>query len=305
MTQHVDRAHPGEVASAGKLVLSRLPPGQGRIPADGPSLKLILEGEIRYEFDGRAVVVRAGQYLYLDAGSSCLVSNRGTTIGLCIGVPTLPLAHHMAMEDGHDPLLGRSLVLSTRASAMGRALECYGRRIANDPALGNALAGEMVATVEYAIAEPLGESRAAIDGLKAAKPSTRHELYRRLERARGFLHDHDHRGVTLGEMALVAGLSQFHLARYFKAAFGQAPITYHRDLRLARAAEMLRGGHSVAAAAEAIGYSDQVALSHAFRRRYGAPPQSWIQQRLASQGRGESSNLGQHLVGHAPALQLS
>jgi AraC-like DNA-binding protein len=53
-------------------------------------------------------------------------------------------------------------------------------------------------------------------------------------------------------------------------------------MALARAAELLRGGHSVAAAAEATGYSDQVALSHAFRRRYGAPPQWWAQRRLAS-----------------------
>lgn len=282
MNHHVDRAHLAPVASAGKLVLSRLPAGEGRIPAEGPSLKLILEGEIRYEFDGRAVVVRAGEYLYLDAGSSCLVTNRGMTIGLCIGVPRLPIPGFGEGEEAHDPVLGRSLVLSTRASAMGRTLEHYARRIANDPALGNALAGDLVATVEYAIAEPLGESRAAIDALKAAKPKTRHELYRRLERARGFLHDHDDRNVTLGEMASVAGLSQFHLARYFKAAFGQAPISYHRDLRLSRAAGLLRDGHSVASAAEATGYSDQVALSHAFRRRYGAPPQSWTQQRLAS-----------------------
>jgi len=122
MSQHVDRAGHSQVAGAGKLVLSRLPAGQGRISADGPSLKLILEGEIRYEFDGRALVVRAGQYLYLDAGSSCLVTNRGTTIGLCIGVPTLPLAARET-QDGHDPLLGRSLVLSTK---VGRLLQPLG-----------------------------------------------------------------------------------------------------------------------------------------------------------------------------------
>ena len=282
MNQHVGATQQYPAAGAGKLVLSRLPPGQGVVPAHGPSLKLILEGEARYEFDGQAVVVRAGQYLYLDAGTSCLVANRSAAIGLCLGVPWR--SGHAANQagPGHDPVLGRSLVLSTRASAMGRALEHYGRQIAGNPALGDALAGELVATVEYAIAEPLAESRAAIDGLKAAKPSTRRELYRRLERARGFLHDHDDRTVTLGEMASIAGLSQFHLARYFKAAFGRAPISYHRDLRLARAAALLREGHSVAAAAEATGYSDQVALSHAFRRRFGAPPQSWTQQRLAS-----------------------
>lgn len=281
MDGHVDRSQQAQVASAGKLVLSRLPPGAGMVPASAPSLKLILDGEARYEFDGRTLVVRAGEFLYLDRGSACLVHNRSATIGLCIGVPYLPHGGGAAGE-AHDPVLGRSLVLSARASAMGRTLEDYGHRIVRNPALGDALAGELVATVNYAIAEPLAESRAAIDGLKAAKPSTRRELYRRLERARGFLHDHDHRNVTLGEMASIAGLSQFHLARYFKAAFGQAPISYHRDLRLARAAELLREGRSVAAAAEATGYSDQVALSHAFRRRYGAPPQSWTQQRLAS-----------------------
>ena len=185
--------------------------------------------------------------------------------------------------EGQDPVLGRSLVLSTRASAMGRILTDYARRIANDPALGPMLAGELVARVQYAIAEPLEESRAAIEGLKAAKPSTRRELYRRLERARGFLHEHDDRSVTLGEMASVAGLSQFHLARYFKSAFGSSPISYHRSLRLARAAELLaKGGRSVADVAEATGYSDQVALSHAFRRHYGAPPHLWSMQRKAS-----------------------
>jgi AraC-like DNA-binding protein len=282
MDHHLDATHATAVAGTGKLVLSRLPPGQTMVPASAPSLKLIIEGESHYRFDGRTVIVRAGQFLYLDAGSACLVANRSATTGLCLGIPYGACPPRGAVESGHDPVLGRSLVFSTRASAMGRALEYYGRRIANDPALGDALAGDLVATVQYAIAEPLGESRAAIDALKAAKPSTRHELYRRLERARGFLHDHDDRNVTLGEMASVAGLSQFHLARYFKAAFGRAPISYHRDLRLTRAAELLRAGYSVAAAAEAIGYSDQVALSHAFRRRYGAPPQSWTQQRLAS-----------------------
>lgn len=275
MDRHLEAPRVGG-AGIGKVVLSRLEPGASMIGAPSPSLKLILDGEGRYEVDGRTVAVRAGEFLYLDAGSACIAANRVTTTGLCIGVP--PGAAGAA---GHDPLLGRVLVFSNRTSRLGRALQDYAVRIARDPGLGNALAGELLAGVQHAIAEPLDESRAAIDGLKAAKLSTRRELYRRLERARSFLHDHDDRGVTLGEMAGVAGLSQFHLARYFKDAFGAAPIAYHRTLRLARAAGLLAGGHSVAAAAEATGYSDQVALSHAFRRHYGAPPQLWAQRRRA------------------------
>ncbi|HEV2817928.1 MAG TPA: AraC family transcriptional regulator [Allosphingosinicella sp.] len=264
----------------GKLVFCTLKPGSSTIGAPAPSLKLVLEGDERYEIDGRSIAIRPGEFLYLDAGSHCIGTNRGDMTGLCLLLPAGSAPE--ARGDGDDPLLGRALVLSTRASAMGRTLWDYGRRIALDPSLGPGLADELVTRVGRAIAAPLAASRAAIDGLKAVKPSTRRELYRRLERARGFLHDHVDRGVSLSEMAGVAGLSQFHLARYFKDAFGAAPIAYHRALRLARAADLLAGGQSVAAAAEATGYSDQVALSHAFRRHYGAPPHLWARQRRAS-----------------------
>ena len=269
-------------APGGKLVYCDLKAGSSMIGAPAPSLKLVLDGDERYEIDGRTIAVRPGEFLYLDAGSPCVGINRSDMTGLCLLLPHPPGAGGEEGAFGDDPVLGRSMVLSARASAMGRTLHDYGRRIANDPALGPALADELVARVEVAIAEPLAESRAAMDGVKAAKLSTRRELYRRLERARAFLHAHDDRGVTLGEMASVAGLSQFHLARYFKNAFDASPISYHRALRLKRAAILLAGGSSVAEAAEATGYSDQVALSHAFRRKYGAPPHLWTPQRLAS-----------------------
>lgn len=260
----------------GKLVLSRLKPGSSAIGAPGPSLKLVLEGDERYEIDGRSIAVRPGEFLYLDAGSPCIGINRTEMTGICLLLPHDPAAPAADVLYGDDPVMGRAVVLSTGASSLGRTLHHYARRLVGDPALGPRIAGELVARVAEAIAEPLGRSRAAMDGLKVAKLSTRRELHRRLERARGFLHEHDGRGVSLAEMASVAGLSQFHLARYFKAAFGQSPITYHRGLRLARAAELLAaGGKSVADVAEAIGYSDQVALSHAFRRHYGQPPHLW------------------------------
>ena len=274
---------PRGLEPGGKLVLCNLKAGSSPIGAPAPSLKLVLEGDERYEIDGRTIAVRPGEILYLDAGSACTGINRTAMTGLCLLLPHAPVVGGEDGALGHDPVLGRSLVLSTRASAMGRTLHDYARRIANNPALGPALADELVARVQYALAEPLAQSRAAMDGLNAAKLSTRRELYRRLERARGFLHEHDHRGVTLGEMASAAGLSQFHLARYFKSAFGRSPISYHRSLRLARAADLLAaGGSSVAQVAEATGYSDQVALSHAFRRHYGAPPQMWTTLKRAS-----------------------
>ena len=135
----------------GKLVYCALGPGSSMIGAPAPSLKLVLDGDERYEIDGRTISVKPGEFLYLDAGSQCIGTNRSAMTGLCLLLPTngaanLPAGH------GDDPVLGRALVLSTRASALGRTLWDYGRRIAHNPLLGPAIADELVARVEVAIA---------------------------------------------------------------------------------------------------------------------------------------------------------
>jgi AraC-like DNA-binding protein/quercetin dioxygenase-like cupin family protein len=272
MDQHLKE--PRVPTRGGKLVLSHLAAGSSVLGAKAPSLKMVLAGEELYQVDGRTIRIRPGQYLYLDAGADCLGTNRTETTGLCL---MLPITNDNARQDWvPDAVLGRAIALSARNSAMGRKLLEYGRQIARDPSLGPALAPAIVNSVGEALEEPLTESKAAMERLNAAKASTRRELFQRLDCARAHLHDHPDRAVSLAELAGVARLSQFHLARYFKLAFGQAPIAYHRAIRLERAARFLATGcGSVAEAAEAAGYSDQTALSHAFSRHYGKPPQQW------------------------------
>lgn len=282
MNQHVES--PRERGLGGRLVFSRLPAGRSVLGASTPSLKIVLEGEGYYEVDGRTVCVRPGQFLYLDAGADCTISHRSDLVGICLMLPSdVSLDAPLRSGMGDEPTLGRALVLSTASSAMGRILEARGRQIARDPRLGHLVADEMIRQADQAVREPIRESRAAMEGLKVVKASTRRALFERLERARGFLHRNDDRNVTLGELAAEAGLSQFHLARYFKLAFGVAPIAYHRTLRLERAARLLSSeSRSLIQVAELTGYSDEVALSHAFRRHYGRPPQLWAMERRAS-----------------------
>lgn len=273
MEEHLER--PRAPAAAGKLVLSRLAPGRSMIGSAAPSVKMVLEGEENYEVDGRTIRIRPGELLYLDAGTDCVGTNRVDTLGMCLMLE-VPGSIAALAERPADPLLGRAFAFSARTSPLGRTLVDYARRIADDPSCGPALAPQIVTQVGGALAEPVDACRVAAAGLDAAKPSTRRDILQRLERARAHLHDHLDRNVALGELATVARLSQFHLARYFKRAFGAAPIAYHRALRLERAAKFLaRGEGSVAQAAELIGYSDAVALSHAFRKHFGAPPQRY------------------------------
>ncbi len=274
MDQHLDA--PRTVGESGKLVLSRLKSGSSPLGSESPSLKIVLDGECFYDVDGTVLRLRPGQFLYLDKGVGCVASHRAEMTGMCVILPSpdIPTSNRA------EPLLGRSIILSTRTSGLGRALEEYGRRIARDPGIGHRIVDSLVRRVGAAIHEPLAESEAAMARLTVAKLSTRRALFQRLERARGYLHENDGRVVSLAELASVAGLSQFHLARYFKLAFGNAPIAYHRALRLERAGALLiAAGHSLPEIAERTGYSDEVALSHAFRRHYGRPPQLWARER--------------------------
>ena len=68
--------------------------------------------------------------------------------------------------------------------------------------------------------------------LGAVKAGTRKDLVQRLERARAFLHEHPNKAVSQAQLARVAGLSQFHLARQFRDAYGHSPGDYHRRVRL-------------------------------------------------------------------------
>ena len=75
----------------------------------------------------------------------------------------------------------------------------------------------------------------------ALRASTRQELWRRLHRARDYIHANATGPIDLAAIARVACLSPHHFHRLFRKAFGETPHRYRTRLRLARAAVLLKG----------------------------------------------------------------
>ena len=79
--------------------------------------------------------------------------------------------------------------------------------------------------------------------------------------------------IRLKDIAGAAGMSIFHLSRTFRASTG---VTLHRYLTRARVervkALLLDSDQSLAAIADATGFSDQSHMSKAFRRYAGTTP---------------------------------
>jgi AraC-like DNA-binding protein len=78
---------------------------------------------------------------------------------------------------------------------------------------------------------------------------------------------------TLQQIAQQVGCSPFYLSRMFSKERGQTIPQFVRQLRLERAAELLRvGTHNVTEAAFAVGYNSLSHFSQAFHQQFGCCP---------------------------------
>ena len=89
--------------------------------------------------------------------------------------------------------------------------------------------------------------------------------------------------LSPGHLVEITGMSRFHLCRVFRRTTGVPPYEYYKQLRLARARDLLHEGVGIAAAACRVGYSDQSHLTRHFKRYVATTPGAYA--RAARQAR--------------------
>jgi AraC-like DNA-binding protein len=104
------------------------------------------------------------------------------------------------------------------------------------------------------------------------------------ERARDHLRAHVTEGISLDELAAVAGLSKFYLLRAFRHAFGLTPHAYQMQLRLARARRLIADGHAISYVTYEAGFADQSHLTRRFTAFFGFTPARFARQVAAAAG---------------------
>lgn len=107
--------------------------------------------------------------------------------------------------------------------------------------------------------------------LKGDHPVPRHlqEINQLLE----YIQKNYNKDLTLDLLSTIACRSPSYLCRWFKEAVGDSPMAYLTTIRINKAYELLSTeGCSVAAAAEAVGFSDLNTFTRQFRKRVGVQP---------------------------------
>jgi len=94
------------------------------------------------------------------------------------------------------------------------------------------------------------------------------------QKALWYIESHLSDGLTLDDVASVAGISRFHLVRVFGEATGMSVMRYVRVRRLTRAARLLaRGAPDILTLALEADYGSHEAFTRAFRDHFGITPE--------------------------------
>jgi AraC family transcriptional regulator len=89
-----------------------------------------------------------------------------------------------------------------------------------------------------------------------------------------YIEIHFGQALSLDEVAQVAGVSRYHLARAFGVATGRPILRYVRGRRLSEAAKQLGGGApDILEVALQAGYGSHEAFTRAFRDQFGLTPE--------------------------------
>lgn len=94
----------------------------------------------------------------------------------------------------------------------------------------------------------------------------------RINQALDYIHKNYHQEITLEQLLNITNLEKNYFIRLFKNSMNITPYQYIKKYRFNIALSLLKHRCSLSEAAHAIGYSDAVSFSHAFKKIYGISP---------------------------------
>lgn len=209
---------------------------------------------------------------------------------LCHGVPGNTLVLHP--DEVHDGMAGTDAGFRYRMAYIdpaliqnvlsGEPLPFIAGGLSSDPRLYRA-SEAFVQALDHPL-ETLEEQDAVYDlamALRAVggKPRGRKRLdYRSAERARAFIMEHLHLGITLEMLEQASGREQWSLSRDFRALYGTSPYRFVTLRRLDTVRRLMLDGFTLVDAALAAGFHDQSHMTRHFTRSYGVSRLRWLER---------------------------
>lgn len=257
----------------GKLNISHINSSlvyEGR--TSGIALKYVMNGRECYEINGKQYHLVKGQFIILHQHMNYKLHTKNiATDGFCLDI-NLELLGALFLE---EDLLFNQPYVGTSYLNLGKQLRNLNKPIAydiNNPIrLINSFAEHLVNFQKelLMIKRALQETTKKIDTLKV--------LSSKLLLAKSYIHINYANSISLASLASISGISRYHFARTFKACFKATPWEMQNQLRMIKAAELIKQDSStLTTIAYHLGYVDLASFSKAFKQYYAMPPSLFL-----------------------------
>jgi AraC-like DNA-binding protein len=98
-----------------------------------------------------------------------------------------------------------------------------------------------------------------------------------------YIQQNFHNDITVEDIAATCGLNRSYFGKIFKNSVGQTPQEFLLNYRMIKATELLKLTHlSIGDISSAVGYSNQLHFSRAFKNIYSVSPREWRKQNRIS-----------------------
>lgn len=95
------------------------------------------------------------------------------------------------------------------------------------------------------------------------------EKYEQVRQSKIYMQQHFSQNIELSHLATAAHMSRFHYVRVFQQIYGLTPRVYLRDLRIAKAKELIKQGVAITQVCFDVGYQSLPTFSSIFKKRTG------------------------------------
>ena len=266
----------------GRCVFSNLKLLEKEDASSPLSLKIVFDGQEKYKVENGFFKVQRGQVLLVNSGESVVTEIRSSksTKGICIYPPQDLIKEVFSVWQ--NPLEQNLDQKSDSAMAMRFTTRLL--RMEEDGGLTQYLRSNFQSLLSFkanddqkwlnfycGLAEHMAQDQlnveASLQRFASVKRQTREELFRRLLKARDFIHDHKFEAIDLDALTQISTLSKYHFLRSFKSVFSYSPYQYLLQLKLREARNLIEKGHSYNESAALVGYSDGANLRKALTRK--------------------------------------